>query len=250
MNKILIISLFSVTVTLAQQVMPTGQEIVEKMTEIMIQENSSAIMTQTITTSSGKQRTFEFEMFTAGEGEKTLMRYLKPSAARGQAFLMLNNADDIWTYFPRTKRIRKLASSSKNQKVQGSDFSFEDLGSGDSWQKEYSSTNLGSEKYAGTDCWKLESIGIPGQNPSYPKMKLLVRKSDFFPLEIDYLNDDDRIEKTLFLDDIKEIEGVPTAMKMTMNNHLKGTETTMLTLSITYNWEPPDNFFSERTLKK
>ncbi|MEE8478789.1 MAG: outer membrane lipoprotein-sorting protein, partial [Candidatus Neomarinimicrobiota bacterium] len=84
----------------------------------------------------------------------------------------------------------------------------------------------------------------------YPKMKLLVRKSDFFPLEIDYLNDDDRIEKTLFLDDIKEIEGVPTAMKMTMNNHLKGTETTMLTLSITYNWEPPDNFFSERTLKK
>jgi hypothetical protein len=250
MNKILIISLLSATVTLAQQAMPTGQEIVEKMIEIMTQENSSAVMTQTITTSSGKQRTFEFEIFTADEGEKTLMRYLKPSAARGQAFLMLNDADDIWTYFPRTKRIRKLASSSKNQKVQGSDFSFEDLGSGDSWQKEYRSNNLGSEKYAGTDCWKLESIGIPEQNPSYPKMKLLVRKSDFYPLEIDYLNDDDRLEKTLFLDDIQEIEGVPTAMKMTMNNHLKGTETTMLTLSITYNWEPPDNFFSERTLKK
>jgi len=250
MKLFLIIILFSATATIAQQTMPSGQEIVEKMTEIMTQENSSAIMTQTITTSSGKQRTFEFEMFTADEGEKTLMRYIKPSAARGQAFLMLNNADDIWTYFPRTKRVRKLASSSKNQKVQGSDFSFEDLGSGDSWQKEYSSNNLGSEKYAGTDCWKLESIGIADQNPPYPKMKLLVRKADFYPLVIDYLNDDDRIEKTLLLDDIKEIEGVPTAMKMKMKNHLKGTETTILTLSTTYAWVPPDNFFSERTLKK
>lgn len=250
MKKIIAIILIMTTVISAQQVIPTGQELVEKMTDIMAQENSKAIMTQTITTSSGKQRTFEFEMFTANKGEKTLMRYLKPSAARGQAFLMLNNADDIWTYFPRTKRVRKLSSSSKNQKVQGSDFSFEDLGSGDSWNKEYISNNLGTEKYDGTDCWKLESIGIPGQNPSYPKMEVLLRKLDFYPIKIDYFDDNDFVEKTLLMGDIKEIEGIPTAIKMIMKNHLKGTETTMETLSITYNWEPPDNFFSERTLKK
>jgi hypothetical protein len=250
MNKNLIIIIFSAAAIIAQQARPTGQELIEKMMEIMTQENSKGIMRQTITTSSGTQRTFEFEMFTTDEGEKTLMRYLKPSAARGQAFLMLNNADDIWTYFPRTKRVRKLSSSSKNQKVQGSDFSFEDLGSGDSWEKEYTSNNLGSEKYNKTECWKIESIGIPEQNPSYPKMIVFVRKSDFYPLKIDYFDDNNDIEKTLFLGDIKEIEGVPTAMKMTMKNHLDGTETIMETLSITYNWEPQDNFFSERTLKK
>ena len=249
-NKILIIILFSTTIIIAQQAIPTGKELVKKMSEIMTQENSKATMTQTITTSSGKQRTFEFEMFTANEGEKTLMRYLKPSAARGQAFLMLNNADDIWTYFPRTKRVRKLASSSKNQKVQGSDFSFEDMGSGDSWEKEYNSNNLGSEKYNKTDCWKIESIGIPEQNPSYPKMEVYMRKSDFYPIKIDYFDDNDFVEKILLMGDIKEIEGVPTAMKMTMKNHLEGTETVMQTLSITYEWEPPDNFFTERTLKK
>ncbi|MFC1566202.1 outer membrane lipoprotein-sorting protein [Candidatus Neomarinimicrobiota bacterium] len=238
------------TVIIAQQEMPTGAELVKKMSEIMTQENSTAIMTQTITTSSGQQRTFEFEMFTANEGEKTLMRYLKPSAARGQAFLMLNNADDIWTYFPRTKRVRKLSSSSKNQKVQGSDFSFEDMGSGDSWKEEYVSTNLGSEKYNNMDCWKVESIGIPEQNPSYPKMEVLMRKADFYPIKIDYFDENDYAEKTLLLSDIKDIEGIPTAMQMTMKNHLEGTETTMQTLSTTYSWEPPDNFFSERELKK
>ncbi len=249
-GEYIIIVLLSAIAIFAQGAIPSGQKVVEKMSEIMTQENSKATITQTITTSSGKKRTFEFQMFTANEGEKTLMRYLKPSAARGQAFLMLNNADDIWTYFPRTKRIRKLASSSKNQKVQGSDFSFKDFGSGDSWKTEYNSKNLGSEKYDGTDCWKLESIGIPDQNPSYPKMVVLVRKLDFYPLKIDYYTDDNKVEKTLLLKDIKEIEGIPTAMKMIMKNHSKGTETVMETIAITYAWEPPDNFFSERTLKK
>lgn len=250
MKYLIAIILFISGIVIAQQAIPTGEQLVEKMSAIMTQENSTAIMTQTIATSSGQQRTFEFEMFTANEGEKTLMRYLKPSAARGQTFLMLNNADDIWTYFPRTKRVRKLSSSSKNQKVQGSDFSFEDMGSGDSWKEEYISTNLGAEKYNGTDCWKLESIGIPEQNPSYPKMVVFIRKSDFYPIKIDYFEDDDYVEKTLFMDNIKNIEGVPTAMKMTMKNRSEGTETIMETISITYEWEPPDNFFTERELKK
>ncbi len=250
MKNIFIFLVSISAINFAQSAIPTGTELVDKMTEIMTQENSMGVMTQTITTSSGQQRTFEFEMFTTNKGEKTLMRYLKPSAARGQAFLMLNNADDIWTYFPRTKRVRKLASSSKNQKVQGSDFSFEDLGSGGSWNKEYVSKNLGSEKLDGIDCWKLESIGIPEQNPSYPKMIVFIRQSDYYPLKIDYYDDGGFVEKSLLLDDIKKVEGVPTAMTMTMKNHSEGTETTMRSLSITYGWVPPNDFFSERELKK
>ncbi len=70
MKKIIAIILIMATVISAQQVIPTGRELVEKMTDIMAQENSKAIMTQTITTSSGKQRTFEFEMFTANKVKK------------------------------------------------------------------------------------------------------------------------------------------------------------------------------------
>lgn len=237
-------------IAFAQSEVPTGEEIVEKMTDIMSQETSKSTLQQIIVTSSGHERTFEFEMFTAEKGEKTLMRYLKPSAAKGQTFLMLNNANDIWTYFPRTNRVRKLASSSKNQKVQGSDFSYEDFGSGDSWKKEYKSKNIGSEKVNGNDCWKLESIGIPEEKPSYSKMVVLARKSDSYPLLIHYYNDEGYIEKSLEMDDIRVVEGVPTAFLMKMVNHEEGSETIMKTLSTTYEWMPPSNFFSERTLKK
>lgn len=247
---IFLFTILAITALNAQQAMPTGQEIVEKMTDIMAQESSKGVVRQIITTSSGQERIFEFEMYTAGEGEKTLMRYLKPAAAKGQTFLMLNNAEDIWTYFPRTNRVRKLASSSKNQKVQGSDFSYEDLGSGDTWTKEYVSTNLGAEKYAGEECWKLESIGIPKENPAYPKMIVYVRKTDNHPMLIDYYDDKDGIEKSLLLSAIEEIEGVPTALSMKMVNHDEGSETIMETISITYKWTPPNNFFSERTLKR
>ena len=73
-------------------------------------------------TTSGKKRTFIFEAWSRDKGEKSLIRYLEPRRAKGQATLMLNNADDIWMYFPRTQRVRKLATHAKKQKA-GAPFS-------------------------------------------------------------------------------------------------------------------------------
>jgi outer membrane lipoprotein-sorting protein len=235
---------------LAQENLPTGAEIIDNMIEVLTPENSKGSIRQTIITSSGKTRSFEFEMYSANRGEKNLMLYTAPAAVRGQSFLMLNNADDIWTYFPRTNRTRKLASSAKNQKVQGSDFTYDDLGSGDSWKTEYLSENLGAEKFADVKCWKVESNGIPEEDPAYFRIMIWVRQSDYYPLKMDYYEDDGKVAKSLFFEDIQLIEGYPTAMRMVMYNNEKGTETSMETRAITYSWEPASGFFSERSLKR
>ena len=106
----------------------TSQEIVNKMNEVINPQTAQAKAKVTIITSSGKERTFIYNSFTKDRGEKNLIRYLEPKRAKGQAMLMLNNADDIWAYFPRTKRVRKLATHAKRQKWEGSDFSYEDMG--------------------------------------------------------------------------------------------------------------------------
>jgi len=49
---------------------------------------------------------FYYDSYSKNKGEKNLLRYIEPKRAKGQAILMLNYADDIWMYFPRTKRIR------------------------------------------------------------------------------------------------------------------------------------------------
>ena len=246
--KILISLLMAVSITLAQDQLAT--KIITAVTELMSPENMKSTGTQTITTSSGKTRTFEFESYMGGKGKSTLTRYTKPAAIRGQAFLTLNNADDIWTYFPRTKRVRKLASHAKKQKVQGSDFTYEDMGGGDVFLTKFTPKYLGDENIEGDLCWKIELIGIPEQDPPYPKIVIWARKSDYSPLKLDYYDEHDFNTKSLLLSNIHNIEGLPTAMKMVMVNHKERSSTRMETLEATYAWKPPKDFFSERNLKK
>lgn len=229
---------------------PTAEQIIERVTDIMSPENAYSKGTQTIITSSGKERVFEMESWSAEKGKSILTRYTKPAAIRGQAFLMLNNADDIWSYFPRTKRVRKLASHAKKQKMQGSDFTYEDMGGGDIFQKKFTSRILGVETRKGEAVWKMELLGISQEDPPYPKIILWVRQSDYFPIAMDYYDENDFNIKSLILSDIQVIEDFPTAMTMTMTDNKERSSTTMRTLEITYAWEPTKDFFSERNLKK
>ena len=246
----IILALILVGIPALQARTPDGKEILEEMTSVRTVKNSKGIMAQTIQTSTGQHRMFELESYSANEGEKTLMRYIRPASIKGQAFLMLNNANDIWTYFPRSNRVRKLASHAKKQNVQGSDFTYEDMGSGDEWLEKFEATNLGPALYLDQRIWNLQLDGIPGTEPPYPKIVVKVRQKDYYPLQVDYYDENDEVLKSLYLEDVQVIEGVPTAMRMTMRNHRDRTETMMEMLSVTYQWEPPTGFFSERNLKQ
>jgi outer membrane lipoprotein-sorting protein len=250
-NHLALVTVLSlVGVTILQAQIPGGAEILEKMTSVRTVENSKSIMTQTIQTSTGQHRMFELESYSANEGEKSMMRYLRPASIKGQAFLMLNNANDIWTYFPRSNRVRKLASHAKKQNVQGSDFTYEDMGSGDEWLEKFEATNLGPALHLDQRIWTLQLDGIPATEPPYPRIVVKVRQKDYYPLQVDYYDDGGEILKSLYLEDVQQIEGVPTAMIMTMRNHQDRTETMMEMISVSYKWEPPAGFFSERNLKQ
>ena len=246
-----ILLFLSLSLSLAAQDL-TGPEIINKVNDQMNQESSQARMTMTIITTSGQERTFEYLSYSKNYGEKNLMIYQAPSRVKGQKMLMLNHADDIWAYFPRTKRVRKLATHAKKQKFEGSDFSNEDLGSGDSFTKDYDAKLLGEEKKEGNECYKVDMLKKTDADISYSKLTIWVRKADFVPLVIDYYDDKnaDRILKTLTQSDIKVIDGVPTGTKMVMHNHGDNTHTTVELKEIKYNIPLDDELFSERGLKR
>jgi len=238
------------TAALIGQTNPAASQIIHKMTQLLNPASSQATMTQTIETSSGQKRTMEFVMFTADSGSSVLLRYNRPTSIKGQAFLMLNDAEDIWTYFPRTRRVRKLASSSKNQKVQGSDFNFSDFSSNDMWKTDYTSKLKGDTTINGDPCWKIEANETPSNDNDYPRIILYVRHSDYSPLLMYYYNRDGKHEKTMSFGDIVTIDGIPTAKTMLMRNDLEFSETSMTVIDIDYKWTPPSGFFSERNLRK
>ena len=181
----------------------TADAILDTLTETMNPEQSPGEMALTIVISSGDERTFIYETYSKGQGEKSLMKYLKPSRVKGQTILMLNDANDIWTYFPRTREVRKLATHAKKQKLEGSDFSYEDMGGGDAFIEEYEAGRRDDAKKEGRDCFTLELTRKENSDASYSRVMLWVDKESFVPLVIDYYHerDPDLLEKELVCSD-------------------------------------------------
>jgi len=230
----------------------TGEDIIQKVNDTMNVETSHGKAKMTIVTTSGSKRTFVQESWSKDKGEKNLVRYLEPRRVKDQAVLMLNNADDIWMFFPRTQRVRKLATHAKKQKMQGSDFSYEDMGSGDAFINDYVSKRLEDEESEGYDCYKLELARKPESDLSYSRLIIWVIKENFVPIAIDYFDEDDpsRRLKRLVQSDVRVIDGIPTAMKAVMLNLNDNTQTELEMMEIKFNIPLEDSMFTERALKK
>jgi outer membrane lipoprotein-sorting protein len=230
----------------------TGEEIIQKVNDNVNVETAWSKSNMTIVTTSGDKRTFLSESWSKDKGEKNLVRYLSPRRVKGQAILMLNNADDIWAYFPRTQRVRKLATHAKKQKMQGSDFSYEDMGSGDAFINDFIPKRLQDEKIEDYDCYKIELTRKPDSDISYSRLIMWIIKENFVAVVIDYYEEDDpaRVQKRLVSSDFRTIDTIPTAMKFVMYNKNDNTQTEMELLEVKYNIQLDDELFSERSLKK
>jgi len=230
----------------------TADMILETLTETMNPEQSQGIISMTIVTSSGQERTFEYETFSKNKGEKSLMKYLKPQRVKDQTILMLNDANDIWTYFPRTKRIRKLATHAKRQKVEGSDFSYEDMGASNTFIEEYKALRLKDEKKEGRQCYKLELTRKPESTAGYSRLIIWVDIEQFVPLVIDYYHDDDPelCEKQLICSDVQLIDGIYTPIKCVMYNKLDNTQTSMELIEVEYDVDLADDLFTEMGMQR
>lgn len=230
----------------------TADEVLNTITETMNPEQSKGIIKMTIETSSGQERTFVYETFSKNQGEKSLMKYMKPQRVKGQTILMLNNADDIWVYFPRTKRVRKLATHAKKQKLEGSDFSYEDLGASDEFIDEYDAVLHNDERKQGKVCYKLELTREFEGSAGYSRLVIWVDKETFVPLVIDYYHEDDPelYEKQLVCSDIQLIDDIYTPKKLVMYNKFDNTQTSMEFTEITYRVNLPDDLFTEMGMQR
>jgi outer membrane lipoprotein-sorting protein len=230
----------------------TADEIIDRVNAIINQPTVSATTKMTITTTSRQKREFVFESYSKNKGEKSLIKYSSPKRVRDQAILMLNNADDIWMYFPRTNRVRKLATHAKKQKMEGSDFSYEDMGSGDAWIEDFTARLLEDERIDDISCYKLELTIKENAESGYSRMVMWINKENFMPLQIDYYDEDDPELhlKRLTLSDIRLVEGIPTPMKLIMIDLQDNTDTIMEYENITYKADLPDDLFTERGMKE
>jgi outer membrane lipoprotein-sorting protein len=224
-------------------------EILKKVDAAGHTETTRMRVAQKVVTPGGDERMFKMISYARRGNEQSLTEYIHPKQVKGMKILTLNDGDDIWTHFPKTNRTRKIASSARNRRVQGSDFTYDDMATG-KYAKQWQGTLLGQEKMAGKDCFKL-SLKPTAKGPkSYTKTIAWIDRATYTPVRIDYYDLDGDLLKRLELSDYRKVSNVLVPFAYKMTNLQDGGKTLMKVADAEVNITLDPVLFTEAGLSK
>jgi len=176
--------------------------------------------------------------------ELRLVRFLSPADVRGVGFLRLAE-DRLYLYLPAFRKVRRIASSVKNENFMGTDFSYEDM-SRNEYAKDYAARLIETRETQ----YVLELTPLPGADVPYGRLVIFVDTSNYVVRKVEYYNTAGKLQKILTIDNIERIDGYWFGKRMEMEN-IKDKHRTILELSeIKFDQNLPGSLFSERNLKR
>ena len=244
MKRTLILSIvflvLSADLLLAQQ----AQEIVAK-ADVVINapKDQKAIMKMILTDKNGNEKHRESEFLQKGD-EKRIMRFTKPADQKGIAFLGLPN-DVQYLYMPAFHKVRRIASHVKNTKFAGTDFTYDDLSSF-KYSEDYNATLINEDN----QYWILELKPKPGVKKDYGKLKMWVRKDNYYPAKLEYYDKGGNLWKVMERRKIEKIGKYWISREMEMKDLKEQHSTIMQLEDIEFDTGLSDKLFTKRYLKR
>lgn len=223
----------------------TGEEILKKEEENRA-DSEITISEMTIVHKSGAKRVRKIKAWMKGD-DYTLVKFLSPANVKGTGFLSVK--DDDWLYLPALGKVRRIATKEKGGSFMGSDFSYDDVGSG-SFVEDYNAKLLGIEEYERHDCYVLELLPKNPKDVSYSKLKRWVDKKNFYSVKTEYYDKHGDLLKIMYPSEFEKIEELWMAKRMEMRNVQKGSKTIIVVKEVQLNPEIPDQMFTTRQLGK
>lgn len=183
-------------------------------------------------------------------GDQNYFIYFKaPSDIKKMTFMVnkhVDREDDRMLYVPAIDLVKRIAASDKASSFVGSDFSYEDV-SGRLWTLDKHEI-LAEEKLNDDMVYKIKST--PKTNDYFSYKISYISKSTLIPMKEEFYNANDVVMKTFTVDELKTVDGIPTATVRKMTNNLKNQYSEIKFEDIKYNVGIKDKYFSERYLKK
>lgn len=204
-------------------------------------------ITQTITTSSGSERELKMRSWTADNGDLGLMACTDPARVRGDRILIRDGGDNIWYYMHRRDVTRHFTGHTRRQSAMGSDFSYEDLSTGD-MTEDYTAELRGYENLDTLICVKLRCLPTD-KGPSYDSLLIWAGIADSLSRKIEYY-DGDGLLKTLYLSEFEIADGRKLSMHYEMVNDREGSRTVMQTDVIDLKDQPDLGLFTQQALTR
>jgi len=232
---------------------PTGLWVAQKIDEREKGDDASLKMGMSLIDKKGRERQRKLFIIRKDfEGkDKLLLRFTYPKDIKGTSFLVWEHEgrdNERFLYLPALGRIRRIATREKDENFAGTDFSYEDI-SGRKLE-DYTYQLIEEETiYEGKNFYLLASY--PKEKGSrYPKILSWVRKDNFVTIKAQYYNKKGEVEKTHKVLRLEKIDGIWTAIELSMENHKTSRKTFIKVKEVQYNIGIPSRRFERRGLKR
>ena len=231
----------------------SGREVYEKVQEVRNRSLDRKVeATMVLFDNGGGKRTralTEYSRNASPEAYKVMVVFNSPPDLKGVGFLVHAHTysdRDLWAYFPDYNRVRRIPNSYQDDSFFGSDFSYDDFG-GPPDLDEYSYEMMGEEVVEGRPCYVVEVR--PRRQRKYSRYVSWISKDLWVPTKIAYYRGRELYRTGLFID-IRIIDGIPSPFDLVMENIETGHRTVLKVESIEYGTKFPDEFFSQRILRR
>lgn len=225
----------------------TGREIMEQSQKLATPQSARSIVTMRIFKGGApdeKQFTLQAKEYPDDEN-KALISFQKPTRIQLLTHAHKGREDDQWVVLSSGK-VKRIAAADKGNAFVHSHFYYEDLGSRDI--DDYDYTYLGDDKAVGVDCFKVESLKKTGKDKVYDKTILYVRKSDFFVVRVDFYQNG-KLHKFLENHDIRKEADILTPFRVVMSLAQGDARTELTVERVEYNGPIDDATFNKEALR-
>ncbi len=240
--------------------LPDAGEIVAKVNARDDGAHVKRKVTMTLTPKSGTARvreTVSWRKWFNGD-KKTLVFFLSPANVRDTGFLTFDyaepgKADDQWLYLPAARKVRRISATDRGDMFVGTDFAYEDIKKETKISAEdFTFKTIGVEEVDGHKCYKVDAMA----NPDAAKELGYARGVSWFDAELwlarksEYYNDDGKLLRTILTQEVEEIDGIWTALRVTATTHKSGHSTEFRFSEIDYDTPVDDGMFTEQALSR
>jgi len=230
-------------------------EIMKRVQDASSPKTTHALVQMILTDQKGDQSERVVEQWSAEDNSgdnHNIMVFHSPASVKNTRFLTKENQDrndDQWIFLPALNRVRRIASSEGDSSFMGSEFTYHDMESRE--LDDYSYEYLGMGETLGYECYKVESRPKEGVDSPYFKTVswIAVNEEINTPLKIEIYQSESDILKILKVEEIKNISGYWTPMRLTMSNQQNNRSTTLVQQRMELDKPVNTRRFSQRFLE-
>jgi outer membrane lipoprotein-sorting protein len=183
-----------------------------------------------------------------------LLVFTEPADIKGTALLTHENnkTDDQWIYLPATKKMQRIANTSKKSYFMGTDFTYEDIEPEeiDTFNYKVLKQEIVKHVKPNKNCYVIEALPENNEKKrasAYSKRILWVDTTNLVTLKIEFYDRRMRLIKTQRSYEIEKIAGtIYRPRKTIMDNHKKKHKTLTLVNKRVVNKTIADKVFTER----